>query len=349
MQEHTNTTGELPKGWREEPGETVFKLIRGVTYEKSVARSEAGNDLVPILRANNIQGGLIEADDLVYIPKAYVSTNQYLQPGDILIATSSGSRDVVGKTTIANSEYSAFAFGAFCSVARPNSTINPTWLFYYTRSRAYREYVEGVALGININNFRTRDLAAMPIPLPPLDEQRRIVAKLDALFAHTQRARAELARVPKLVERAKQAVLAKAFSGELTREWRELDLTASDWKQMQVGEVVRAIVAGKNLRCEERPPRDNERGVIKISAVTWGKFNPAAAKTLPVDFHPPEYTRIKAGDFLISRANTLELVGAVVVVDETPPNLFLSDKILRLELPEEYKKLSEKGGGQDKE
>src|SRR6478672_8509828 len=87
--------------------------------------------------------------------------------------------------------------------------------------------------------------------------------------------------------------------------------------------VIENIVAGKNLRCEERPPNEDEKGVLKVSAVTWGNFDPLAAKTLPKSFVPAPQTRVQAGDFLISRANTLEL-GA-------PPNLFLSDKILRLE------------------
>ncbi len=61
-------------------------------------------------------------------------------------------------------------------------------------------------------------------------------------------------------------------------------------------------------------------------------------KTLPPTFEPPEKSRIRNGDLLISRANTLELVGAVVVVEGCPENLYLSDKVLRLEMPEDDKR-----------
>jgi type I restriction enzyme S subunit len=105
----------------------------------------------------------------------------------------------------------------------------------------------------------------------------------------------------------------------------------------KVGESIRSIVAGKNLRCEERPPKNDERGVLKVSAVTWGEFDPLASKTLPTNFDPPERTRVRVGDLLISRANTLELVGAIVLVKETPNNLYLSDKVLRLEAAETEK------------
>jgi type I restriction enzyme S subunit len=64
------------------------------------------------------------------------------------------------------------------------------------------------------------EIRALHICLPPLAEQKRIVAKLDALNAKSARARTELARIEALVSRYKQAVLSKAFSGELTEEWR---------------------------------------------------------------------------------------------------------------------------------
>jgi type I restriction enzyme S subunit len=92
------------------------------------------------------------------------------------------------------------------------------------------------------------------------------------------------------------------------------------------------------MRCEERPPRDGELWVVKVSAVTWGRFDPRKSKTLPPDYNPPENARIHAGDLLISRANTLELVGAVVLVDSEPKGLFLSDKILRLVVEEDVKR-----------
>lgn len=198
------------------------------------------------------------------------------------------------------------------------------------------------ALARNINEVVAQARGTIPglskdhildqlVGFPPLAEQRRIVAKLDALTARTARVRADLDRIPSLAARYKQAVLAKAFSGELT-EPTTIRPTIS------VGDVIERVIGGKNLRCEERPPRPDELGVVKVSAVSWGAFNPAASKTLPGDFSPPEHTRISSGDFLISRANTLELVGAVVVVEQAPDNLFLSDKVLRLEMPEERKR-----------
>lgn len=70
------------------------------------------------------------------------------------------------------------------------------------------------------------------VPLPPLAEQKRIVAKLDALFAKSARARIELARIETLVSRYKQAVLSKAFSGELTNSG-----VPTDWPTVKLEEI----------------------------------------------------------------------------------------------------------------
>ena len=76
---------------------------------------------------------------------------------------------------------------------------------------------------------------------------------------------------------------------------------------------------------------------MKISAVTWGTYDDGKSKTLPPHIKVPESTRICVGDFLISRANTLELVGACVIVHKVTRPVFLSDKILRLVLPNAIK------------
>ncbi len=98
------------------------------------------------------------------------------------------------------------------------------------------------------------------------------------------------------------------------------------------------IEAGLNLKCEERPPINDEAGLVKISAVTWGRFNEEASKTLPKGAAINERHRIRPGDLLISRANTIELVGACVIVGPVRKRLYLSDKVLRLVVHEAAKR-----------
>ena len=102
------------------------------------------------------------------------------------------------------------------------------------------------------------------------------------------------------------------------------------WSYARLGQLLHSIEAGLNVKCEERPPDKDEAGLVKISAVTWGKFDEQQSKTLPFSVKPDERNRIRTGDLLISRANTIELVGACVVVGQVQRRLYLSDKVLRL-------------------
>jgi type I restriction enzyme, S subunit len=106
------------------------------------------------------------------------------------------------------------------------------------------------------------------------------------------------------------------------------------WTWVRLGDLVAASEAGWSPSCSETPRQDGQWGVLKVSAVSWGEFDPGANKELPSGLPPrPEY-EVRAGDFLLSRANTAELVARSVVVRSTPPRLMLSDKIIRLILPQ---------------
>lgn len=114
--------------------------------------------------------------------------------------------------------------GADCAIGRSVAAIRPSqgleqhYLYALLKPLvlSLRHGSTGSAQGVISKDH----LAQIDVPLPPFAEQRRIVAKLAGLTARTARARADLNRIPALASRYKQAVLAKAFSGELTAEWR---------------------------------------------------------------------------------------------------------------------------------
>lgn len=285
---------KMPIGWTDAVGEDLFSSVRGVTYSKSDATSSPGDGLVPILRANNIEGGEIVANDLVYVPSKYVSHEQFLKAGDLLIASSSGSRTVVGKTARADECHAQFAFGAFCTVARPRTEEFSKWLFSYTRSHAYREYVERVALGISINNLRGSDLKAMPITIAPLPEQRRIVTKIDSLTGKSKRARDQLDHIPRLVEKYKEAVLTAAFRGDLTREWREHTEPSEAWQRVLWED------AGTTLNGRAFPSRDYAAEGVKLlrpgnlhksGRLEWSEKNTRFLPHSYAEQHPEHFIR----------------------------------------------------------
>lgn len=115
----------------------------------------------------------------------------------------------------------------------------------------------------------------------------------------------------------------------ITDEEKPFELPVG-WEWVRLGAVVNASEAGWSPTCIGSPRRQGLWGVLKVSAVSWGEFDATANKELPSDLVPrPEY-EVRDGDFLLSRANTAELVARSVVVEQAEPKLMLSDKIIRL-------------------
>ena len=191
--------------------------------------------------------------------------------------------------------------------------------------------VSGV--GGSLMRAQPKHVRRYPIPLPPREEQERIVGHIESLFARLDEARQKAEAVRDSVALRRAAILHKAFTGELTAKWREEQgISKESWEEKDFAHIITNIEAGKNIRCEERPPHANEVGIIKVSAVTWGFFNEMESKTCPDASLYNENIQIKRGDFLFSRANTIQLVGNCVIVENITKKLMLSDKILRFSI-----------------
>lgn len=110
----------------------------------------------------------------------------------------------------------------------------------------------------------------------------------------------------------------------------QLSKLPPSWSWRELGQHLTAIEAGRSFKCDERPPRDGEVGVVKVSAVTWGEYDEREAKTCTDATRVEPRFFIQAGDFLLSRANTISLVGNAVIARNVTGCVMLSDKILRL-------------------
>ena len=164
------------------------------------------------------------------------------------------------------------------------------------------------------------DYSKIPVSLPPLPTQQAIVTRIESLFAELDKAAEHLRTAQQQLKTYRQAVL---------NHWLNND--EGKWEMVKLGEVLQKIEAGKSFRCNEKVPALHEKGIVKISAVTWGEFLEDECKTIiNEDLYNPQFA-IHKGDLLISRANTIQLVGNCVLVRKEPKrNIMLSDKVLRL-------------------
>jgi type I restriction enzyme S subunit len=253
-----------------------------------------------------------------------------------------------------------------------SQALEPRYLWYWLVRKIFRDEAQRSMRGaVGQLRVPTDYLRDAQIAIPPLPEQRRIVERIDELFTEITDGETALERALDALNIWRRALLKAVVTGELTSEWRQsnssaesgIDLIESaraacagrvkvprrvrlvppsdeirlppipqNWAWGQLGDFLYNIEAGVNVKAEGRPPQDGETGIVKISAVTWDEFDEDESKTLPHAFQIDERNVIRRGDFLISRANTLELVAAPVIVKSCKRRLVLSDKVLRLRL-----------------
>lgn len=155
-------------------------------------------------------------------------------------------------------------------------------------------------------------LKEMLLPKPPLSEQRRIAAILDKTDSIRNKRRQILARLDALTQSIFHDMFGDPNHSQATERFGD----------------VASLVGGRNLVADDPDARSDFR-VLKISAVTSERFRPEESKPLPLGYVPPSEHLVRAGDLLISRANTAELVGAVALVESEIENTALPDKIWR--------------------
>ena len=176
----------------------LAKQVRGVSYKPEDLHDSLDDDSVILLRANNIDEGKINFDDVVYVDKSKVSDEQYLKVGDVLICASSGSKQLVGKAASVDFD-SPCTFGAFCKVVRPNAGVKD-YLGKYFQSDVYRRKISEVAIGANINNIRNEHIDSLELPIYEPEYTRRIVEKIGILQDIIDNRKCELSKLDELIK-----------------------------------------------------------------------------------------------------------------------------------------------------
>ncbi|MDR6262074.1 type I restriction enzyme S subunit [Klebsiella sp. SORGH_AS 826] len=298
-------------------------------------------------------------------------------------------------------EFEPIASTAF-AIIHPWEGILGRYLYFYLRSPIFVMYVESVQTGMAYPAISDEKFYSGVVPLPPTEEQSRIVAKVDELMAlcdkldeqlqsrrtlqnalrqSTMQAIAsatspqelqinwtrladnfgKLFHAPEDVSDLRKLASELAIRGVLDTNHQPADTSSVDvylaelgrkksgkrfaksvqpdeafslpngWRWVLLEDLLSGSESGWSPKCEAEPRREGEWGVLKVSAVTWGAFDPNENKRLPLSLEARPECAVKPGDFMLSRANTAELVArSVIAPEDCPEKLLMSDKIVRL-------------------
>ena len=294
----------------------------------------------------------------------------YFRDGDVLVAKITPCFEN-GKGAVCRGLTNGLGFGTTeFHVLRAGREVSPEFIFYVTRTHPFRIIGEAFMTGAAgqkrvpedfIRNFR--------IGLPPLAEQRGIVAFLDRETARIDAMIAKKERLIALLEEKRTALISALVTGKLSiiedpgtglpRAMDDAELARLNqhtpaprilldasrrkpsaipwlgdipehWETMRLKFGLRTIEQGWSPQCEHRLADGDEWGVLKVGCVNDVTFNPNEHKALPSNLEPiPEY-EIATGDVLVSRANTRDLLGSASCVGVVRHRLLLCDKLYRL-------------------
>lgn len=388
-----------PKGWEQR---TIASLCTAITPGFACSRNHQTTDGHVHLRTHNVSTlGTLNFDLLVRIDTKKVDPQKAsIRQGDILF-NNTNSQDLVGKTCLVDRDYD-YGFSNHITRLRLKDGVFPGFVVFYLTFLRNTGYFSNLCTRwINQAAVNTETLKKQTILLPPLAEQKRIVAKVDELMVlcdrleaqqqerdtrHAALTRAALARFAEAPTPAnldflfhksyaitpadlRKTILTLAVQGKLVpqdpndvpaavliarianlrraakaKEYGPVvpndmpyDLPDS-WSWVRLGDISLKSDSGWSPQCHPERRSGTDWGVLKVSAVSWGAFLPNENKALPPGLEGRSECEVHAGDFLLSRANTEELVARSVVVERTPPRLMMSDKIVRFTFPDEIEK-----------
>lgn len=241
-----------------------------------------------------------------------------LEPGDLLFARSGAT---VGKTYLHSVKNDPAVYAGYLIRFRLDPAVaDSRFVFHYSQTTAYQAWVRSTQRAVAQPNINAQQYGDLPVPLPPLSEQRRITAILDQAELLTRLRGAASSGIGSLTP----SIFLEMF-GDPTA-------TPPDWKMARLSDFLSSIESGTSPVCQSRPAASGEFGVLKLSALTSGHYRPNENKYLRDEDVPPGKLEVKPGDILFTRKNTKNLVGACIYVENTPPKLLLPDLVFRLNI-----------------
>jgi type I restriction enzyme S subunit len=212
---------DLPKGWIEVPlSEILISLESGSRPKGGVRGIKEG---IPSIGGEHLnERGGFNLDKIKYVPKNFAEkmTKGKIKKKDILIVKDGAT---TGKVSFVDNSFpfNDAVINEHVFICRTFSDINSKYVFRFLFSEKGQKRILANFKGSAQGGINLSFAPNTSIPLPPLNEQKQIVEKLDKLLAKVEAAKERLDKIPGILKKYRQSVLHTAVTGELTKEWRE--------------------------------------------------------------------------------------------------------------------------------
>jgi type I restriction enzyme, S subunit len=299
---------QLPDLWVMTTLGEISDLKGGLSKGKK-RRQQIVTRFVPYLRVANVQKGFLRLDEMLSIDATEEEISALaLVSGDVLF-NEGGDRDKLGRGWVWEGQIPECIHQNHVFRARVNQkAVNPFFLSRWGNSQeASQFFLDEGKQTTNLASISLTKLSSLPVPLAPHVEQRRIVAKLDALQSRTCIAREALDVVAPLLKSFRQSVLQAAVTGALTEEWRSKQRKLPEWDSILISD------AGKIQLGRQRSPKyhsgDNMRPYLRVQNVFEDRLDLSDVMTMEFSAEDFERYRLVPGDILLNEGQSPELLG----------------------------------------
>ncbi len=319
---------EIPNGWIDTKIEDVAEYVQRGKSPKYIDKSD-----LPVINQKCIRWSGVDPRYLKFIhPDQWDSwtSERFLREGDIL--WNSTGTGTIGRAALYKNldGYERVVVDSHVTIVRANEACDSRFLHYFIRSSLVQSKIEDMQSGsTNQVELSRGQVINTVIPIAPLNEQKRIADKLDRLLAKVDNCRERIDRIPLILKRFRQSVLATAISGELTRDWRdEKELCYEDWQSFVLGDIVDEVRNGISVKPDEKPLGVS---ILRISSVRPFNVNFDDSRLLSSEAALDIYL-LEFDDLLFTRYNgTLEFVGVCARVKKLPSYpVVYPDKVIRV-------------------
>jgi type I restriction enzyme S subunit len=250
---------------------------------------------------------------------------QRLRSGDVLVSM---TRPNLNAVALVPPELDGAIGSTGFHVLRARDGVLPQWLYYGVQTRQFVGAMSELVQGALYPAVRPKDIRAFDMPLPALDEQRRIVAELEKQFSRLDEAVANLRRAIVAMSAYRASVLEAAIRGQLVSE-------SGPTSASRLDDLIGQIHQGWSPKCDlQRVPEPDEWAVITTTAVQPMKYVDNQGKPLPAALEPRPRLEIQPGDFLVTRKGPRARAGVACLVRQTRRRLMVCDTVYRFRCDE---------------
>lgn len=306
----------LPKGWSETTLGAIADWASGGTPKSTESKYYGGD--IPWLIIGDLNDSYITKSQKTITRLGLENSSAKIAPIGSVLCAMYGSIGKLGITSMPCATNQAIAFTERIHGGIPNK-----FLFYYLFSQ--KQNLLDIGKGGAQQNISQTVLKQISIPLPPVPEQQRIVAKLDELMAKIDRSRARLERIPQILKRFRQSVLSAAVTGKLTEEWRDNGI---EIERTLLGKLLDDLKYGTSQKSEKK-----EKGtpILRIPNISDGVIVQDDLKYSELTKNEYERLKLVPGDILLIRSNgSVSLVGKAAIVSEQESGFAYAGYLIRL-------------------